>query len=102
MRRAKAGESNLTFAIPVKPKTMLKKICNNIIGTVKVLALLPMWLLILPLRKDRIFRHYAWTLDGFRRGAFTRTAYACCFVCWLVFGWLVVRFAKLILPWIFG
>jgi hypothetical protein len=81
---------------------MMKKIRDNIIGPVKVLALLPLWLLVLPLRKDKIFRHYSWTLEGFRRGAFTRSAYACCFVCWLVVGWVVGRFGKLILFWISG
>ena len=99
MRRAKAGGSNL--AIPVKPKRYAEDFFKNIVGPVKVLALLPLWLLILPLRKDRIFRHYPWTLASFRRGAFSRMAYTCCFVCWLVFGWMVVRFAKMILSWIF-
>ena len=80
---------------------MLENIFKNIIGKVKLLTLLPLWLLILPFRKDKIFRHYSWTLDGFRRGAFTRKAYAWCFICWLVFGWVVVRFGKVIHSWIF-
>jgi len=65
---------------------MLKTIRKDVIGVMKVLVLLPLWLLVLPMHRDRVFRHYSWTLDGFRRNPFTRKAYICCFVCWLAFG----------------
>ncbi|MGP8199421.1 MAG: hypothetical protein ACLQU4_07960 [Limisphaerales bacterium] len=75
----------------------MKRILKNIIGVLKVFVLLPLWLLILPMRKHHVFRYYSWTLDQFRDFRFTRTAYIFCVACWLVFGWLVFHLTKKVL-----
>ena len=62
----------------------------NMIYILKIGLLVPLWLIVMTIRRDRAFRHHTWTLEGMRRGNFTRTAYCFCAVCWLATGALVV------------
>jgi hypothetical protein len=90
--RKHAGDMRVPFVlseITAKQENLMKTIYKSAISVVKVLVLLPLWLLLLPLRRDRIFRHYSWTLDGFRRGSFTKQAYFWCSVFWLLLGCLI-------------
>jgi hypothetical protein len=59
----------------------IKSIRKWVVGATKVVILLPLWLLVLPVRGDRVFRHYCWTLAGMRRSPFTKKAYVSCLLC---------------------
>jgi len=62
---------------------------RSLLRVVKTIALLPMWLLVLPVRRDRVFRHHSWTLHGIGCVTFRRRAYVIYGVCWLLFLWMV-------------
>lgn len=53
---------------------------------IKTVTLLPLWLIVLPIRRDPVFRHHDWTLGGMGRGPFRRQAYVIGVVCWLFIG----------------
>jgi len=50
----------------------------------KTIVLVPVWLLILPFRRDTVFRHYDETLDHLGRTPFSRAAYIISVLCWLL------------------
>ncbi len=53
---------------------------------IKTITLLPLWLIVLPVRRHPVFRHHDWTLRGMGCGPFRRQSYVICAVCWLVIG----------------
>jgi hypothetical protein len=50
---------------------------------VKTVVLIPIWLLILPLRRHHVFRYYDYKLDHLANTPFTRAAYVFSIACWL-------------------
>jgi len=50
---------------------------------VKTVVLIPVWLVILPIRRDKAFRHYEERLERLAHSPFSRTAYAFSIVCWI-------------------
>ncbi len=51
---------------------------------VKSFVLIPVWLVILPIRRDKAFRHYEERIERLAHSPFSRTAYAFSIVCWIV------------------
>jgi hypothetical protein len=66
-------------------KNRLGLIMRSVVRLVKAITLLPLWLIVLPIRRDHVFRHHDWTLRGMGRGSFRRQTYVICAVCWLLF-----------------
>jgi hypothetical protein len=62
---------------------------TEMIYTLKSVFMLPLWLIVLPMRSDHAFRHHDWTVRGMGSGTFSRTAYFFCAVCWISFGLLL-------------
>jgi hypothetical protein len=56
------------------------------VRAIKTITLLPLWLIVLPVRRHPVFRHHDWTLDGMGRGPFRHQAYVIGAVCWLLIG----------------
>lgn len=66
-------------------RNQLGLLMRSLVRLVKPIALLPLWLVVLPVRRGPVFRHHDWTLRGMSRGPFRRQAYVICAVCWLFF-----------------
>ena len=49
---------------------------------VKTIVLIPVWLVILPIRQDKVFRHYEEPIERLAHSPFSRTAYAFS-ICWI-------------------
>ncbi len=58
--------------------------CRRLRAIVKTIVLIPAWLVILPIRRDKAFRHYDERLDHLANTPFSRAAYIFSIVCWIV------------------
>ncbi len=64
-------------------KLLTERCCWRLRALVKTVVLIPVWLVILPIRRDKAFRHYEQRLERLAHSPFSRTAYALSIVCWI-------------------
>jgi len=78
------GEPRQTInALDNMTRKLLTERCRwRLRAFVKTVVLIPVWLVILPIRRDKAFRHYEQRLERLAHSPFSRTAYAFS-ICWI-------------------
>ena len=61
-----------------------KLLAGRIHAIVKTVVLIPIWLVVMPVQRNHIFRYYSWKIADMHRSPFSKAAYVFSLICWLL------------------